>query len=42
MNKLGYEYLKDRFNYCQNVSWTDVIDKIDNEFKNLSYKLMVE
>tara|TARA_R100001126_G_C4731123_1_gene103905 strand:+ start:47 stop:508 length:462 start_codon:yes stop_codon:yes gene_type:complete len=42
MNELGYEYLKGKFNYCQNVSWTDVIDKINNEFINLSYKLLVE
>ena len=42
MNKLGYEYLKGKFNYCQNVSWADVIDKIDDEFKNASYKLLVE
>tara|TARA_R100000742_G_C4222218_1_gene45692 strand:- start:86 stop:547 length:462 start_codon:yes stop_codon:yes gene_type:complete len=42
MNKLGYEYLKGKFNYCRNVSWDDVIDKIDNEFKNFSYKLLVD
>ena len=42
MNKLGYQHLKGKFNYCQDVSWDDVIDKIDNEYKNLSYKVMVE
>ena len=37
-----YEYLEGRFNYCQNILWEDVIYKIDNEFKNFSYKLLVE
>ena len=37
-----YEYLEGRFSYCQNILWEDVIYKIDNEFKNFSYKLLVE
>ena len=28
---MNYEYLKGRFNYCQNILWEDVIYKIDNE-----------
>ena len=39
---MNYEYLKGRFNYCQNILWEDVIYKIDNEFKSSSYKLLVE
>tara|TARA_B100001564_G_C20212924_1_gene478110 strand:- start:84 stop:536 length:453 start_codon:yes stop_codon:yes gene_type:complete len=39
---MNYEYLEGKFNYCQNVLWKDVIYKIDNEFTNSSYKLLVE
>jgi len=42
MKIVGYEYLKGKFNYCQNVSWGDVISKIDNEFRNESHKFLVE
>tara|TARA_B100000686_G_C16621377_1_gene879416 strand:+ start:120 stop:581 length:462 start_codon:yes stop_codon:yes gene_type:complete len=42
MNKLDYEYLEDKFNYCQDVSWEDVISKIDHEFKNRSYNFLIE
>tara|TARA_E500000318_G_scaffold48411_1_gene45545 strand:- start:1013 stop:1471 length:459 start_codon:yes stop_codon:yes gene_type:complete len=42
MKIVGYKYLKEKFNYCQNVSWGDVINKIDNEFRNKSHKFLVE
>ena len=29
MKIVDYKYLKGKFNYCQNVSWGDVINKID-------------
>ncbi len=35
MNKL-------QFSYCRDILWSDVIDKIDNEFKDSSYKLLIE
>ncbi len=40
---LGVEMMeKIKFDYCKSILWSDVIDKIDNEFKDLSYKLLVE
>ena len=33
---------KIKFDYCKEVQWSDVIDKIDHEFKGLTYKVLVE
>ena len=32
------QYLKQKFNYCKDISWDSVIDKIANEFSNKTHK----
>ena len=39
---LGVMISKLQFSYCRDILWSDVIDKIDNEFKDSSYKLLIE
>ena len=37
----NYQYKKNDFNLCKNVDWIDVIEKINNEYLNNTYKLVL-
>ena len=32
------QYLKQKFNYCKDISWESIVDKISNEFSNKTHK----
>ena len=36
------QYLKQKFNYCKNISWDDVIDKISHEFSNKTHRFVFD
>ena len=36
------KYLKQKFNYCKNKSWDDVIDKISHEFSNKTHRFVFD
>jgi ribosomal protein L16 Arg81 hydroxylase len=36
----SYQYRKNDFNACKNVTWQDVIDKINHEYLNNTHKLV--
>ncbi len=36
------QYLKQKFNYCKDISWDNVIDKIANEFSNNTLKFCLD
>ena len=31
------KYIKQKFNYCKNIPWSDIIDKISHEYSNKTY-----
>jgi len=37
----NYQYRRNDFNLCKNIKWSDVIKKIDHEYLNNSYKLLL-
>ena len=39
MKKL--EFLSNKYDYCKDITWKDVIKKIENEFQNSSLKFLV-
>ena len=39
MKKL--ELLSNKYDYCKDISWKDVIKKIENEFENSSIKFLI-
>ena len=37
-----YELLKGKFNYCKDIHWNDVIDKIGNEFESQTQRFIFD
>ena len=37
----NYQYKKSDFNLCKSVEWIDVIEKINNEYLNNTYKILL-
>jgi ribosomal protein L16 Arg81 hydroxylase len=41
MSNLNYEYIPQKYDLCKNISWEDIIQKINNECAQQSHKLFV-
>ena len=36
------KYLKQKFNYCKNILWSDVVSKISHEFSNKTHQIKLD